>query len=182
MTHASGAVGRGVKDKLGMGDNQIPCHESNVLLDLLREGTHVALSDNVPYIALQTRLVELVVSVLVCRRKLKGTNDGPKSGHSKVGSATQGIGNHIILALLVPNDECIVLKDTPNPDVRCIAGDFKHLVEAVDDGCCNRTEVLYEVAVERRQADETSGIMNVGRSRPRDDDADLVRVGGDSLC
>ncbi|CAA7397222.1 unnamed protein product [Spirodela intermedia] len=138
--------------------------KSSVLLDLLHEGTHMALSNDVPYIVPQTRAIELIVSMLACCPKLKDMDDGAK----KVGLVTQDIVNHVVLSLLVPNDECIIFKllaeklyevailakDTPDLDARCII-------------------VLYEAVIECCQANEAPSIMHVGWSRAKDDGVDL---------
>ncbi|CAA6660865.1 unnamed protein product [Spirodela intermedia] len=150
--------------------------KSSVLLDLLHEGTHMALSNDVPYIVPQTR-GNRIVSMLACCPKLKDMDDGAKVGKSTyesfkdlnlVGLVTQDIVNHVVLSLLVPNDECIIFKllaeklyevailakDTPDLDARCII-------------------VLYEAVIECCQANEAPSIMHVGWSRAKDDGVDL---------
>ena len=56
LTSSHGRVGTGKR-----------CVEASILLDLLGEGAHPALSDDVPDIALQTRPIELL---FYCRNRL----------------------------------------------------------------------------------------------------------------
>ncbi|CAA6673998.1 unnamed protein product [Spirodela intermedia] len=179
--HASGMVGRGVIGKLGAWNDQILSGqalwrvESNILLYQLGECTHSTLSDNVPYIALEGRPVELEVLMI---------SDGPSR---QVDSSAEGVCHHVLLALLVAKDKGEVLqvlnpslndgveltivsgvskphiiqllvevlygmaflaKDTPNTDARGVTGDLKYLAK-VGKRRGNGTKVPNEATVER---------------------------------
>ncbi|CAA7389259.1 unnamed protein product [Spirodela intermedia] len=107
--HASGMVGRGVIGKLGAWNDQILSGqalwrvESNILLYQLGECTHSTLSDNVPYIALEGRPVELNVAKVraICVQQ--------------VDSSAEGVCHHVLLALLVAKDKGEVLQEVMAP-------------------------------------------------------------------
>ncbi|CAA6667515.1 unnamed protein product [Spirodela intermedia] len=94
--HASGTTGRGVIGKLSMWYDQILSGQalSSILLYLLGECAHSTLSNDVPYIVLEGRLVELV---------------------QQVDSSVEDVCHHVLLALLVMKDKGEVLQEVMAP-------------------------------------------------------------------
>ncbi|CAA7409787.1 unnamed protein product [Spirodela intermedia] len=150
--------------------------ESSILLYLLGECAHSTLSDDIPYITLEGRPVELNVANVQAIYV------------QQVDSLAEGVCHHILLALLVAKDEGEVLQEVMAPvfeslndgvKLTIVSGVSKpHVIQFL-------AEVLYGMAfltkdTPNTDSNEAPDVMHAAWPWPGDYRADLFGVCGNS--